>query len=589
MNAGMEATGQRSRHRQVGPTLLAAVAAAMLVVQAIDPATTRWLGHPLVAALLIGLLAVALLHARRTRRSAGRARAALAQTEDRLRRLVSRAPILMWTLDGEGRFVAIAGKGMERIGFDAEALVGRRAADALGSNSEMVAFLRRGLGGEEFHAVVQWSHATFDTHFVPERDGDGQPCGLFVVATDVTDRRKLEDSLRQAQKMEAVGRLAGAIAHDFNNLLTVMTGYTDLVLHGLEESHPARSDVVEIQRACARAAAVTSQLLAFSRKQPASQQVLDLNRTIAEMSEILRRLVGVNVETVLRYDQNIGPIKADRVQIEQILMNLSVNARDAMRDGGRLSIETDAVELDETFASHFVDLRAGRYVLLTVSDTGCGMDENTRAHLFEPFFTTKPKGKGTGLGLATVYGAVQQSRGSISVESALGEGTTFRIYLPVVDEELRGDTPHAIPTGSSHGTETVLLAEDNEHLRRMARVVLEEHGYRVLTAIDGADALAVASAASAPIDILVSDVSMPRLSGPELARALRTRDPHLPVLLMSGFPDTQLPADLPGTQLIDKPFTTSFLARKVRQTLDARSTEAASASSHPPAAPAERS
>jgi signal transduction histidine kinase/ActR/RegA family two-component response regulator len=400
--------------------------------------------------------------------------------------------------------------------------------------------------------------------------------GAIVVNTrDITERRKLEEQLRQAQKMEAVGQLAGGVAHDFNNLLTAILGYTNLMLDDIAAEDPLRQDLIEIQSAGERAASVTRQLLAFSRRQMLHPQIVDINTLVTQLEKLLRRLINEDVELVTALPSDLLPVRVDPASVEQILVNLAVNARDAMPLGGRLTIETANVDLDDTYVFTHAIMPPGRYVMLAVGDTGEGMDEATRARIFEPFFTTKEQGKGSGLGLATVYGMVKQSGGFIWVYSELGHGTVFKVYLPpaeartaarAVDLDRRGD--------SKPGWETVLLVEDEDAVRALAREVLRRHGYVVLEARHGVDALRLAERHTDDIHLLVTDVVMPHMSGREAAERLTTVRPAMKVLFMSGYTDhAVMQRDLtPGAAFLQKPFTPEAFARKVRQVLDAAET-----------------
>jgi two-component system cell cycle sensor histidine kinase/response regulator CckA len=399
------------------------------------------------------------------------------------------------------------------------------------------------------------------------RDGTA----LLATFVDVTERKRLEDHLRQAQKMEAIGRLAGGVAHDFNNLLTVISGRAQIELARPELSEPSRRNVDLIAEAARRASALTRQLLAFSRKQVLQPRVLDVDIVVARLEPLLRRLIGEDIDLVTATEPVLGRVRADPGQLEQVVMNLAVNARDAMPQGGRLTIETANVELDEAYARQQADVHPGPYVLLAVSDTGVGMDAETQAHLFEPFFTTKGVGEGTGLGLATVYGIVKQSGGHITAYSEPGRGATIKIYLPRVDaaSELREAEPEAVVL--RRGSETVLLVEDDEAVRELTREVLEMQGYSVLAVADAAEAPRVVEGASGPIHLLVTDVVMPRLSGRELTERLRSLRPGLRVLYISGYADTAIVHHGvldPGTPFLQKPFTPDALLRSVRKVLD---------------------
>jgi PAS domain S-box-containing protein len=380
-----------------------------------------------------------------------------------------------------------------------------------------------------------------------------------------------EEELRQSQKMEAVGRLAGGIAHDFNNLLTVINGYSELILHRLGPADPIRAELEAIKQAGARAAALTGQLLAFSRRQALQSRVLDLNAVVANMDSMLRRTIGEDIELRTVLQPELGRVKADPGQIEQVILNLAVNARDAMPHGGRLTIETADVELDETQTRRLLTVIPGPHVLLAVSDTGCGMDKETQARIFEPFFTTKEKGKGTGLGLSTVYGIVKQSGGSIWVYSEPGRGTTFKIYLPRVEEPAEAVEPDTAGAPSPGGTETILLVEDEAGVRSLARTALQAYGYTVLEASNGSEALQICERHEGPIHLLVTDVVMPGMSGKELADRLASGRPEIKALYVSGYTDGSIihhgMLD-PSVAFLQKPFSPDALARKAREVLD---------------------
>ena len=391
------------------------------------------------------------------------------------------------------------------------------------------------------------------------------------------ERKHLEEQLRQSQKMEAIGRLAGGIAHDFNNLLTAIIGYSQLLLCRLNEDDPMRMEIEEIEKSGRRAASLTSQLLAFSRKQVIQPKVLDLNAVISDLDKMLRRVIGEDIELLNVLDRTLAPVKMDPGQVEQIIMNLAVNGRDAMPQGGRLTIETRNVEFDEHFTDSNVLIPPGTYVLLSVSDTGCGMDLETQLQMFEPFFTTKPTGKGTGLGLSTVYGIVKQSGGDISVYSEPGRGTTFRIYLPMARERAESIPAESTIVAASPSSETILVVEDEETVRRLAREVLKMQGYTVLEARDGLEALAICDQQDMTIDLMLTDVVMPRISGPKLIKRALSIRPEMRIVCMSGYTDTSMldhgEFD-PSIPFLQKPFTPGALARKVREVLDSRLVEA---------------
>jgi two-component system, cell cycle sensor histidine kinase and response regulator CckA len=382
-----------------------------------------------------------------------------------------------------------------------------------------------------------------------------------------------EAHLRQSQKMEAVGQLAGGIAHDFNNLIAVILLHSELMLRDLGQNCDLRRRAEEIRKASDRAAALTRQLLAFSRKQVLQPKVLDLNDVVADMNKLLQRLIGEHIELLTVTEAGLGKVKADPGQIEQVIMNLVVNARDAMPKGGRLAIETANVELDEDYSSRHIAVQPGRYVMLAVSDNGEGMDAQTQARVFEPFFTTKEQGKGTGLGLSTVYGIVKQSGGNIWVYSEVGWGTTFKIYLPRVDQAVEQVVPGDAQAILPHATETVLLVEDEEMILKAAREILELHGYRVLAASSSKEALVLCQTHRETIDLMITDVVMPQMGGPELAEQLRPLRPGMKVLYMSGYTDDAIAHHgvlEAGTAFLEKPFTTRALAHKVREVLNAR-------------------
>ena len=394
--------------------------------------------------------------------------------------------------------------------------------------------------------------------------------GFFVAVFDnVTERRKLEDQLRQSQKMEAVGRLAGGVAHDFNNLLTVINGYSELLLRQVGEDSILRKEVDEIRKAGDRASMLTRQLLAFSRRQVLQPKVLDLNATVSGMATMLRRLIGEDIDLRILPGEGLGRVKADPGQVEQIILNLAVNARDAMPGGGRLTVETNNTFLDGTFSSKHPHAVAGPHVLLAVSDTGVGMSEETQSHLFEPFFTTKERGKGTGLGLSTVYGIVKQSQGYVYVYSELGKGTTVKVYLPRVEGEDEIVSPVSAP--APHGTETVLVVEDDTPVRDFVTRVLSAKGYRVLSACEGVEALRLCGDCADPVDLLVTDVVMPGMGGRELASRVEAAKPGVRVLFVSGYTENAISHHgvlEAGLEFLQKPFTTDALLRKVREVLD---------------------
>jgi two-component system, cell cycle sensor histidine kinase and response regulator CckA len=410
----------------------------------------------------------------------------------------------------------------------------------------------------------------------PIHDRAGRLTHFVGVLTDVTPFKRLEAQFLQAQKMEAVGQLAGGVAHDFNNLLTIITGYSDLVLAGLDHRDDTRAMIEEIHKAGERAASLTRQLLAFSRKQVLQPRVLDLNDLVADVQKMLGRLIGEDIQLFTTLSPSLGPVKADPGQIEQILVNLAVNARDAMPGGGKLVVETSDVKVDAASTRDRPELRPGRYAVLRFTDTGCGMDKATLDRIFEPFFTTKSQGQGTGLGLATVYGIVKQSGGYIYAHSEIGKGSKFETYLPVVEEDARFTEAPRRRGPAPGGIETVLLVEDEQGVRELACQVLQMNGYKVLEAQNGRDALQVAENNGGKVDLLLTDVVMPHLGGRGLAEQVATINPGVKVLYMSGYTDDAVIRTgvfESENEFLQKPFTTAALLDKVREVLDKRNHE----------------
>jgi len=401
------------------------------------------------------------------------------------------------------------------------------------------------------------------------KDARGRIVGVSAIARDITESKRLEEMFRQAQKMEAVGRLAGGVAHDFNNLLGVIIGYSDMVEEGLGEDDPLRAKISQIKKAGQRAEALTRQLLAFSRQQILAPTILNLNDVVADVQKMLQRLVGADIETVTTLGPNLARVKADRGQIEQVIMNLAINSRDAMPAGGTLTIETSNIELDGPYAMDHAAISPGPFVMLAVSDTGTGIEAEVQKHIFEPFFTTKEQGKGTGLGLATVYGVVKQSGGFISVGSELGHGTTFKIFLPQSDAAPETQQEKVAPKKLQEGTETVLLVEDEESLRKLTCEMLLKNHYTVLEASNGFEAHEIARSHNGPIHLLLTDVVMPRISGPALAKSLLGHHPDLKVLYMSGYMNSAIVQELAisESEFLQKPFTQDTLTAKMREVL----------------------
>ena len=463
------------------------------------------------------------------------------------------------------------------LGYEADELLQvNLARDVYANVSERVQLIAQLAGADVAAAECQWKRKdgtpiTVRLNMRAVRGSAGEAEVFEGLVEDVTAQRALEMQFRQAQRLEAVGRLAGGVAHDFNNILTAITGYSSLLLDGLAPGDPRCEDVEGIRAAAQRAATLTRQLLAFSRKQVLQPRVLDLNGVVSALDRMLQRLIGEDVKLELSLAPAVHPVRADPGQLEQVILNLAVNARDAMPEGGRLTIETADATFEESYAQQHAGAAPGRYVMLAVSDTGVGMDAETRSHLFEPFFTTKEVGKGTGLGLATVYGIVKQSGGHVWVYSEPGRGATFKIYLPQVDEPVETDAPPAARRPSAGGRETVLLAEDEAAVREVAAQILSQKGYFVLRAPDGQTALEMARAHPSRIHLLVTDVVMPGMTGPELAAALTAERPDVRVVYMSGYTSDAVVRHRileQGMPYLQKPFTPEALTARVREVLD---------------------
>ena len=506
-----------------------------------------------------------------------RSEAALRESESRHRLLFERNPLPMLLYDVETlAILAVNDASVRHYGYSREEWLSMSLPDIRPPEEVPELLASRAVPGTGPNHVGPHLHRRKDgtlvtVEVVSDDARVGERAARLVLVHDITERHALESQLRQSQKMEAVGQLAGGVAHDFNNLLTVIRVHGELLLESTGPESLQREDLEAIQRATGRASSLTRQLLAFSRKQLLQPRVLDLNVVLGGLEPMLRRLICEDIRLVVRTSPSLGRVSADAGQIEQVLVNLAVNARDAMPQGGTLTIETSNAELDADFGRrHGVALAAGRYVRLAVSDTGTGMDEATRCRVFEPFFTTKEVGRGTGLGLSTVYGIVKQSNGYIWVSSQPGRGTTFEIYLPRITDaasDERSDTPPPAPPGS----ETILLVEDEDAVRSLARRILQRQGYTVLEARHGRDALRIAKGHDGEIDLVITDVVMPEMSGSELAHHLAEQRPGTPLLYMSGYTDDEIirrgVLD-PGMAFLEKPFTSSSLVRKVRQILD---------------------
>jgi PAS domain S-box-containing protein len=505
------------------------------------------------------------------KRSEERAR----ESEARLRLLIEQLPAVLWTVDKNLRFTSAVGSGLARLGLKPNQIVGMSLSEYFETGDQSFAPIAahlRAIAGDPVTFPVEWKKGSYACHVEPLRDAAGEVQGAICMALDVTDRKQLEEQFRQAQKMEAVGRLAGGIAHDFNNLLMVIQGYADLLADRLPAGESLHRNAEQIQTAAQRAAALTQQLLAFSRKQILAPKILNVHSVVADMEKMLQRLIGEDIELQTSSKPDLWLVKADRSQIEQVVMNLAVNARDAMPKGGRLMIETTNVEFDASVSHSPAVVAPGEYVMLAVTDNGCGMDTTTQAHIFEPFFTTKEKGKGTGLGLATVYGVVKQSGGYVWVYSEPGHGTTFKIYLPRIEDgtatATRDRSASAVPL--LRGSEVVLLVEDEAGVRELAREYLEMSGYTVIVAPDGHTAIELAAMHAGTIHLLMTDMVMPGIGGRELAERVLAVRPDIKILYMSGYTDQAvvhqgiLGTDAP---LLQKPFTLATLTMKLREIL----------------------
>ena len=512
-----------------------------------------------------------------------RQRDALRRQERLLRQIIDANPSLIFVKDWSGRFVLVNQATAQVYGTTVDSLVGKTDADFNRNAEEVAHFLRddRDVMSSGRSKIIAEEPVTnpagetrwFQTIKVPLRRPEEGSATLLGVATEITERKRLEEQLLQAQKMEAVGQLAGGVAHDFNNILTAIVGYTDLLAGELGGNVRHLEDLEEIRKAARRAAALTRQLLAFSRKQVLEPRIIDMNDVVLNLDKMLRSLIAENIELKTELADNLAAARADPNQIEQVIMNLAINARDAMPDGGTVTIETGNATLDDAYAAQHVSVIPGEYVMLAVSDTGCGMDEKTKSRVFEPFFTTKPVGRGTGLGLSTVYGIVKQTGGNIWLYSEPGKGTTFKIYLPAI-AALPEDIGKVAPAEAvQRGGETVLVVEDDEQLRRLTHRALASQGYTVLEADRGSTALDIARRHKGHIDLLLTDVIMPDTNGRKLAETIRAARPGIRVLYMSGYPDGAIASHgmlEPGVAYLAKPFTTEAVTRRVREVLEAR-------------------
>jgi PAS domain S-box-containing protein len=511
-----------------------------------------------------------------------RASEALSLSEASFRSVIENAPYGIYRANAAGQFLRVNPALQKMLGYETQEELFRanlstdiyRDPQEHGRANELFA------GTKGFDVEVEWKRkddtplkARCSGRLIEIVQSESHSESYFeVFAEDVTEKRVLEQQLRMAVKMEAVGRLSGGIAHDFNNLLGVIIGYAQVLKRRLKTGEDLFEFAEEIEKAGQRAASLTRQLLAFSRQQVLAPAVLNLNALITDMAKMIHRLIGEDIELVMKLDPAVGSVKADQGQIEQVVMNLAVNARDAMPEGGKLALETATVTIDQAYARHHPGSKVGCYVMFSVSDTGMGMSAETLAHIFEPFFTTKELGKGTGLGLATVYGVVKQSDGYVWVDSELGRGSSFKVYLPLIEEPVRGPEAVAPASESFRGSETVLVVEDADALRKLSVTLLKQYGYHVLSAANGAQALELVQQDKRGIDLLLTDVIMPGLGGHALAQRLAPLRPGLKVLYMSGYTDSSIAQHgvlEAGISLLHKPFTEEGLVRKIREVLDA--------------------
>ncbi|SPE31607.1 PAS sensor protein [Candidatus Sulfopaludibacter sp. SbA6] len=506
----------------------------------------------------------------------GAANEELRQANEVRQAVVQSSPLAIWAVDLEGK-VTFWNPAAQRIfGWTQEEVIGGLPpiipADEQEEQREWLERFRRGeslAAAERSRLKKDGSRIDIVIWTAPLRDAGGRIRGVIAIDSDVTERKVLEEQFRQSQKLEAVGRLAGGVAHDFNNLLTVITGYTEMLILEAQGSPDLLEYAHEIQYSAACAGSLTAQLLAFSRRQISQPRIVDLNGIVSRSIKMLSRLIPEDIEISTHLDAGLGRVSADPVHIDQVIMNLVVNARDAMSDGGKLTIETANAALDADYAGRHLGVTPGQYCMLAVSDTGVGMDAATRSRLFEPFFTTKEEGKGTGLGLSIVYGIVKQNGGEIMVYSEPGQGTTFKIYFPTVEVPVEFTNGEDRP-GQMRGTETILLCEDEEGIRKLVHKMLARQGYRVLEAETPEQALEVARQHGQAIDLLLTDLVMPHLSGLELAKAVRDLRPAAKVVYMSGYTDNRITHNWvldPETAFLQKPFTAADLSRKLREVL----------------------
>jgi len=569
------------RERQLRLTqVLPLIVPVLVLLMALQVAKNRLAMAGTAMLLSLGISYCRLILVQRERR---RSYVALSEQTDELQRVLTSISDYLWTaeIDPRGKFIyryhspvveKISGRPAEFYQTSPERWLNTIHADDRERFQAAVDRLIRGQSSseeEEYRIVLPDDQIRWVRDSIQATPLDGRGIRLDGVVSDITERKRLEDQLREAQKMDAIGRLAGGIAHDFNNLMTIVTGYGALLHDALERDPTLRDRVDQIQKAAQQANDLTRQLLAFGRRQLLQPRVLNLNEVLEQIEKLLRRVLSENIELILIRDPSLHPIRSDSGQIEQVIMNLAINARDAMPSGGKIIISTENVVLREDYVRNHPEIKPAEYVRLSVSDTGSGMDAETKAHIFEPFFSTKEPGKGTGLGLATVYGIVKQADGHVMVESEPGHGSTFHVYLPRAEGQVSSRPLAELPKPARGSAETILLVEDQEGIRTLLSVILRANGYTVLTARNGQDALGVLQTQHGRIDLLITDVVMPQMGGRELSYALMKIHPETKILFMSGHVENLHELISPGHAFIDKPFAPEALLRKVGEILAA--------------------
>jgi PAS domain S-box-containing protein len=502
------------------------------------------------------------------------------EARDRLRQVIDLAPMYIYARDMDGRYLLANKLTASAFGLEVAQVEGHTHAELAGSNTgadvrllddqEVLKSGQMKVAPEDSVLFRDGKNRTLYGMKVPFTASGSGKAAILGVSLDITERKEIEAQLRQSQKMDSVGRLAGGVAHDFNNLLSVILGYAEMLVDGRQEGDPEREYIDEIRHAAERAAELTKHLLAFSRQQVLELKVVDLNQILFGMEKMLRRVIGEDIEFFTRTSPDLSNIKVDSGQMEQVLMNLVINARDAMPQGGKLILETSQIDLDEAYAKEHADVRPGPHVMLAISDTGKGMDKATLARIFEPFFTTKAQGKGTGLGLSTVFGIVRQSGGHIWVYSEEGKGTTFKIYFPCTNDTRPSVAPISVKPAAVPVTETILVVEDEEQLNKLVVRILTNAGYQVIAARSGPEALKLSEERKEPIHLLLTDVVMPQMSGKQLAEKLIPLRPDMKVLYVSGYTDNSIVhhgiLDT-GVAFLQKPFSFDTLSKKVREVL----------------------